>query len=72
MHYHMSSFNEIVGLGYLKQSPVDFVKCDTLTLVYIVNLVECTSMKQITICRLQLHEAAGDACVPERRPRRLE
>lgn len=25
--YQMSSFNEIVGLGYLKQSAIEFVKC---------------------------------------------
>ena len=26
MHFHMSSFNEAVALGCLKQAPIEFVK----------------------------------------------
>ena len=36
MLYHMSSFNEIVGLGYLKQSPIDFFKYAAFRVVQVV------------------------------------
>lgn len=64
IHHNMSSFNESVGLGYLKTHAIEFVKYPFTSSSHFST---SPKIKQCTFLDLVLHVYKGEREVPHRR-----